>query len=453
MPTHSVRRLASSCVISAAAVAALALPSAALAGGPPQCSGESPIKGQGSTAQNLAQTELWTKKFNISANESACNGTQGTLAKPLVEYTGTGSGPGMEAWGLKGHAVEYKTFAYVGTDQPPSLSDTAEIDKNGAPGTLLTIPVLQFAVAIPIHLPANCTATSKAAPGRLVLDNTTLEEIFRGVITKWSEITEDNDKVSGTGCNPAATIERFVRLEGSGTTATFKKYLYLINKGAVDGGQTWEQLAEAVENTEWPSEGTVGRGKGGKKLAEEVAATESSIGYANLADVRKTKSFSGTGNGAGSGKFWAEVESNGVKPKGKYADPATNGDAEALGKSNCVGEKYTNGSKAFPPKNALESWSEVTTSTKQKKYSICGFTYDLSFTHFGDYPGTTPAEAQAAKDYLQFEVNDAAEGGQQEIEGEASFDPTGTDYLALPTGSKKTNVLKIAEEGAALIGH
>ena len=452
MPTHSVRRLASSCVISVAALAALALPSAALAGGPPQCSGESPIKGQGSTAQKLAQVEVWTRKFNISANPAACNGSQGTLAKPLVEYEGTGSGPGMEAWGLKGHAVEYKTFAFVGTDQPPSLSDKAEIESHGVAGTLLTIPVLQFAVAIPIHLPANCTATSKLAPGRLTLNNTTLEKIFTAEITKWSEITEDNDKVSGTGCNPEATIKRYVRLEGSGTTATFKKYLYLINKGVVDAGKTWEQLAEALENTEWPSEGTVGRGKGGKKLAEEVAANESSIGYANLADVRATNSFGGTGNGPGSGKFWAEVQDNGTGAKGKYQDPATNGDEAALGKSNCAGEKYTNGTKAFPPKTALESWSEVTTSLKEKKYGICGFTYDLSFTHFGDYPGTTPAEAQAAKDYLGFVTSSGAESGQSEIEGEASFDPTGTDYLSLPTGSAKKDVLKIAQTGAALIG-
>ena len=60
--------------------------------------------------------------------------------------------------------------------------------------------MLQGAVAIIVNLPAGCIPSSKSAfPGRLVLNNVTLEKIFHGTITKWSEITEDGDKVSRYG--------------------------------------------------------------------------------------------------------------------------------------------------------------------------------------------------------------------------------------------------------------
>ena len=54
--------------------------------------------------------------------------------------------------------------------------------------------------------------------------------LWRGTITKWSEIKDNGDKLSGTGCNPETPITHIVRFDGSGTTHIFKKYLGLINK-------------------------------------------------------------------------------------------------------------------------------------------------------------------------------------------------------------------------------
>ena len=454
MLSLSARRLVPACILSAGTVLALAAPGVASAA--EQCSGASPIKGNGSTLQKLAQLEVWGPDFNTSTSPAACSGTQGSTGKPKVEYEGTGSGPGMESWGLNKHAANFSaTNAYVGTDQPPNKAFKEEIEAHGAIGTLLTIPTLQASVAIPMHLPKGCTATNKlaAAKGRLVLNNVTLEKIFRGTITKWSEIKDDGDELTAEKnktCNPESTITRVVRLEGSGTTSVLKKYLYLINKEPVDEGQTWQQSAEALENTEWPEEGTVKRGKGGSGEVAEVAATESSIGYANLADARKNTSFVPPLGGSKKATFWPEVQHNGLATTSPtYADPASNKDVAAKASANCVNEVYTNGVKAFPPKTTLEPWNEVTTSTKETPYSLCGFTYDLSLSKFSAYPGTSPEEEQTVKDYFGFVLNTEGTGttaGGQVLIGGA------TDYLGLPTNKTASkNVLKIAQEGQAKI--
>jgi ABC-type phosphate transport system substrate-binding protein len=252
MMSFSARRLRSACILSAAAVAALVIPGAASATRGVQCSGEN-VTGQGSSLQKLAQQKIWNPDFNTSKNKAACSGTQGSKAKPTVTYTSTGSGPGLESWGANKHAETNfsGTNAYIGTDEAPNKLQKEEIEKNGLKITLETIPVLQAAIAIIVHLPAKCTATSTSAKGRLVLNNVTLEKIFRGTIKKWSEIKDGGDELKGTGCVSTTTIGRVVREEGSGTTNILKKYMFLVNAGKVDGTKTWKELSEGAENTKW----------------------------------------------------------------------------------------------------------------------------------------------------------------------------------------------------------
>jgi ABC-type phosphate transport system substrate-binding protein len=236
MKSLSARRLVSACALSAAAVAAIAAPGAASAveiGA--QCSGAN-ITGKGSSLQKLAQQTVWDPDFNISTSAKACGGTQGTGGIPTVTYTSVGSGAGMEAWGLNGHAFEGSN-GYVGTDEPPTQAQKEEIQKNAKfpkQNTLEEIPVLQGAVAIVARMPAQCDGTSISHPGRLVLDNVTLQKIWKGEITKWSEIKDNGDEVftipgDKVKCNPETAINRVVRKDESGTTAIFKKYLNLIN--------------------------------------------------------------------------------------------------------------------------------------------------------------------------------------------------------------------------------
>ncbi|HWX74794.1 MAG TPA: substrate-binding domain-containing protein [Solirubrobacteraceae bacterium] len=414
------------------------------------CEGPS-IKANGATLQKKAQ-ELWNKEFNNAALTSggACELKAGI---PTVTYTGTGSGPGLESWG-NGAGAGKGNFsfenAYVGTDEPPNEEQKTAIEKEGTGGKLLTIPVVQAAVAIIVHLPAGCTVKDKVAPGRFVFSNATLEGIFHGTITSWAAIKDAKEKVKGKkgACN--APIKRVVRLEGSGTTSIFKKYLNLQNSGefgAVCEGKpittTWKKLAESAVNTCWPEEAAdpVIHGKGGGGVVAAVAATESTIAYANLADARATF-------GAPTGQmFWAEIE-NGSFKKGKksvatFAEPAGNGETTAKGIPNCTETLYTDGKNKFPPTSTEKVWNEVTTSLVEPHYTICGFSYDLSSTKFEGYGvasghPATDASSRTASDYLHFEL----EGGQKLLEG--------NDYLGLPENAEG-HVLKIAKEGAEKI--
>jgi ABC-type phosphate transport system substrate-binding protein len=443
MAPISARRFISACVLSVAASAALVAPGAASAA--TQCSGSN-IVGAGASFQKLAQ-ETWGPAFNTSKNPKACSGTQGSKGIPTHGYESVGSGAGLERWGYKGHAFEAGGTAIVSTDEAPNPAIKAEMEANETtltPETVQSVPIVQGSVAIVMNLPANCVATSTAVPGRLVLNNVTLESIWRGTITKWSEIKDSGDALSGAGCNPETTITRVVRLDGSGTTHILKAYLALINATSFETEKaetkTWKELDEGPENTTWPKLASVVKPvkTGGGAVAAKVAETPSSIGYVALSDARNNGGFSKTG-GPGTGKFWAEIQNSGTSTKKlTYADPASNGDAEAVANANCEKEKFTNGlGTKFPPKTTAEDWSQVTTATKQKNYTLCGITYALVLKGYSKYPGTTEGEAITAHDFLLWVLETKAEGGQPTINNH--------DYLPLPK-----SLVKEATAGAAL---
>jgi ABC-type phosphate transport system substrate-binding protein len=423
----NARRLASACIPAAAVVAALVVPGAASATLGTQCSG-STIVGQGASVESLAQTTVWDPNFNVVADKYACNGTQGSKEKPTVTYTNTGSGAGLESWGFNKHAANFgPTNAYIGTTDAPNASEKAEVeaDQSIEPhllNTLQTVPVVQAADAIIVNLPTGCTATSTSNKGRLVLDNTTLEGIFRGTINNWSEIKDGGDAISGTGCNTATPIVRVVRRDVAGTTDIIKKYLGLIYTGTFETekgeNKTWAGLAEGVENTTWPKViAAVKPEKTGDSAVEKlVAATPGSIGYTNLAEARANGSFTpspGTG-GPKTARFWVPIQDNGVAAEGaKYADPANNKDVAALGEANCSKEEYTNGEVAFPPASVLDPWNEVTTRTTEPKYTLCGLAYVLAFADYSAYPGTSLGEATTVENFLSYVLDTNKEGGGQ----------------------------------------
>ncbi len=450
MGLFSARRMASACALSAAAVAALMAPGVASAA--TQCSGSN-IVAAGSTLQKLAQKEIWEPDFNTSANATACSGSQGNEAKPTISYESIGSGAGLEDWGYNGHAFEAGRVAIVATDEPVNPKEKKEIEVNEmktVANSVQSIPVLQASVAIIMNLPANCTATNTVKkdpfPGRLVLNNVTLQKIWVGEITKWSQITEEGDKLVGTGCDAETSITRVVRLDQSGTTHVFKKYLDLISNTAFETekgeNKTWAEISEGTENTTWPTAAAVVRPEktGGGALVSKVAETPSSIGYANLADARANGGFSKTGiGGPGTGKFWAPIQNDGVgTTKVKYADPSTDGDSEPLANANCFDTKYTNGTGTkFPPKVTSDTWNEVTTETKEKAYPICGLTYDMMLSKYSAYPGTSEGEVTTASNFLNFVLETEAGGGQQLI--------LNHDYEPLPA-----KLLKESRKGVAL---
>ncbi len=442
----NARRAISACVVSAASVAALATPGTALAT-TKQCEGGN-ILGAGSSAQKLAQKEVWDSEakgkglgFNIGKNKAACSAAA-KHKEPEVKYESIGSGAGLEKWGVNGKPFN-TGYGFVATDEPVNQEQKEEIEEHNLTATgkeVQSIPVLQFAVAVLIHLPAGCEATSTPDPGRLVLSNHTLEEIWnpepenkKTGITKWSQIKEDGDSVSGTGCNANETIKHVVRLDESGTSHVFKRYLGLIQTQLVTGafenengqkGETWNAEAEGEGNQVWPKADHVirpGATGGGEEVAK-VFAEESSIGYANLADAR------GKFGVASKERFWAPVEDSGAKATKtaeKFADPSTllEETTTTPQNSNCTGEKYTNGTSAekFPPKFTYLTWNNVTSETKQKKYPICGLTYDMGLTNAQSY-GLTEATFQTATDYLHFVTNVAKEGGEDEVNADHDYE-------------------------------
>jgi len=472
MALFSLRRISAACAVSAAAAAAaFAVPSSASAA-LGHCAGEN-IKGKGASLQELAQNKVWDslapEGFNASLNADACSGAK----KPTVEYTSTGSGPGLESWGQEtksGVAIEYgPKNAYVGSDEPPNVAQKAEMESHTTGGgKVLTIPVLQAAVAVLVHLPEGCKeAASAAAPGRMTFTNKVLEAIFRGTLTKWSELEVRGNSIKPAGCTAGKAITRAVREEGSGTTSIFKKYLNVVEPQEIEGPKsgektTWRKLAESAHNTTWPNEeeNPVKKAKKGSGVSELVANEAGTIGYANVADARP-HGFAEPEGGPKKAHFWIELERGEKEGKKLYADPSTNLEKAAKAKSNCKGTHYTNGTEEFPPASTEQSWSEVTTALTSVKYTLCGLTYDLSLTKFEGYEGvdtegnkhieTTEAEARQAWDYFQFILDTTGKASEKKAGGQKLI-ATAQDYESLPTSSVAAkNVQKIAEKGAAKI--
>jgi ABC-type phosphate transport system substrate-binding protein len=448
-------RLIPVCIISAAAALATVAPGTAGALGKvgPQCSGVA-ITGQGAAVEKVAQ-DVWTSAFHTSADSLACNGSQGSKASPLVTYNSTSSGAGLRAWGAETKKPEELSFgpgnAFVASAEAPNPKQQGEIlskESTNTPETLETLPVTQFALTVYVNLPTGCTATSTVSSGRLVLTDADLQGIYAGTITTWGAITGGGDALSPASPCDTDPITAVIRKEKAGTTNVLKKYLGLINTGTLttaSGNETWDELSEGSLNAIWPTALTVIKTtvEGDANEAETVAANPGSIGYSNLAELRVTNLFSGAGTGAGTAKFWVEIENShkgsGKKEKVTYQDPASNGDVEANGSANCAKTVYTNGAEPFPPPSVVETWNGVTTSItlKEKTYPLCNFAYVLAFTKYSLLPGTSEAEATTVNNYLKFESS--SKQGQKLL--------AGNDYYAVPK-----DVIKKLEAGAAAVG-
>jgi hypothetical protein len=464
-------RAASACVV-AAAVTALVAPGVASASVTPAakktkgsvCVGDVGITGNGAAVE-LNEQDAWLGQFNsaTNANPFSCKGVA------TVGYIKTSSGEGLDSWGAGGSLVVptgandgfAADNAFIGTEEAPDAEQTVNIEnQESTPGSVtkvvLNVPAAQEAINVIVNLPTGCTATSTSNPGRLVLDNVTLQALFAGTITSWTSITDGGDTFTGTCSTP---IQRVVRDDPAGTTNILKKYLDLISASpagipAPYTGETWAEIAAGSPNTVWPAPAggsAIIQGSGTKKDSGEintVAATPSSIGYGSLTDVRTTAAFvpspAGTG-GAGTAKFWVPIQDNGVKPKNaKYADPAVSGEIDSnpsTNGANCAKTKYTNGPEnvKFPPTFLYDDWSPVTTATKEKNYPLCGFTYILALSDYQAFPGGTAAEAQTVQDYANYVLSTATEGGQTLLEA--------LDYEPLPKALDKEAVTGIAGIG------
>jgi len=307
---HGRIRAALAALCAAAAVAvAVCIPSAAHAefseALSKPCTG-SAIGGEGSSAQKVAQENVWIP----STFKSFCE--EHGHSAPAVTYKPDGSGCGLTAMGAGG-TTSGCTYApaeqeapgsrkavtrFGGSDAPPTPTQKANMESSASehPGKLHVLPVTSFAVAAVVHFPQGCkledpeqaggnknTTTGKpndpagAETGdkftkgtlRVHIEAKTLEEIWSGTVTTWGKVleregvvrlhNEGKDKPTAkleeeegiTECKNVP-VRRVVRKDGSGTTYNFKAYLSLLPGAVVAGKNLWKESPVVGDNTNWP---------------------------------------------------------------------------------------------------------------------------------------------------------------------------------------------------------
>jgi ABC-type phosphate transport system substrate-binding protein len=400
-----------------------------------ECTGAN-IIGEGSSLQRRANVNVWIPAFE----GEVCN----KEAFPKVEFRSQGSGAGLKAWGAFGGAIN-RERQFIATDEAPTAAQIESIKKAAGGGNVLVVPVAQTAIAIVVNPPSGCTLED--------ISNKELERVFRGVVSKWSEL---ENAVGGAPC--ASALKRVVHRDGSGTTYQFKNYLGLINTAGLpctvneaEGQATWKELAPIVNpetgapNTGWPETCT------GKTLSavirpEEngdgaavrlVNATPGAIGYAALpaSEVNEGRTVGLQNNGL------VEVE------EATYGTPRIGGAEKGKGIANCAENKYLVPTEARRMGSGLDvDWSQVfgaNLAIGGSSYPLCTLTYDLVFHGF-EAAGFSAAQETTVRDYIN---------GYVVFGGQTALITSETNYAPLPEtiGLASKNVAAAARFAASLI--
>lgn len=475
-----------------------------------RCSGAD-IVANGSALQEPIQL-IWQPGFNSSLSTAACSGSQGSDGTPKVEYRNgnaedQGSGACLKVLGAEKSTPNH-TYSFCGTDEAPNAKQRGEIEahkSNGEDDSLETLPVLQESLALIVHLPEGCRASSEIEDkgkryklGRLALNGATIEGIYRGAINTWKQVIEaqGGEGDDAITCERAAEeeeeIKRVVRVDHAGTTHIFKAYLGLVNSNLFEaeayeesyGGSgtdcgkeypaesaDWSGVDEGCFNQRWPKAAHVTRpaevGEAG--IINQVNDTPSSIGYAGLAAVREYGYFSakagvnrfgvehpvGGENKKGSeskvgeqnARFWAMVQNQPEVNRETYTDPSSKWDVEAPAEANCKNTAYIevgHEAEEFPPANTRDLWNGATARPEEENYPLCGITYDLAFSEYKPYALGGESEVEGKNRAMTVENYLEFELSSKGGEAEAKDH----DYEVLPSA-----VIKEAEYGAKEIGY
>jgi phosphate transport system substrate-binding protein len=187
-------------------------------------------------------------------------------AKWAAAYKGaTGNGLNYQSIGSGGgiKQIESKTVTFGATDMPLSVQ---ELNRYG----LVQFPTVIGGDVPIVNLPG-------VAPGQLVLDGSTLADIFLGKVSNWSDpaIKKLNPGVT----LPNQAIVTVHRSDGSGTTFIFVNYLSKVSK-------EWADRVGFATAVDWP----VGIGaKGNEGVAGNVSQSSGAIGYVEYAYVKQNK--------------------------------------------------------------------------------------------------------------------------------------------------------------------
>jgi phosphate transport system substrate-binding protein len=173
-----------------------------------------------------------------------------------VNYQSIGSGAGIKQ-------IIASTVTFGATDAPLKAD---QLQKDG----LAQWPMIMGAIVPVVNIDG-------VKAGELVLDGTTLADIFVGKITKWDDaaIKKLNPNVK----LPPDAISVVHRADGSGTTFNFTDYLSKVNAD-------WKSKVGSGTAVEWP----VGVGaKGNEGVAGNISQTKNSIGYVEYAYAKQNK--------------------------------------------------------------------------------------------------------------------------------------------------------------------
>ncbi|WP_250028182.1 phosphate ABC transporter substrate-binding protein PstS [Paractinoplanes maris] len=239
------------------------------------------LTAQGSSAQKNAMDE-WIKTY------------QGQCADAKIDYQGTASGAGIQAF-IAG------TADFAGSDSALKEEEQPQADAKCPGGAALNLPM----VVGPIAVVYNAEGVEN-----LQLDAPTLAKIFDSQITKWNDpaIAAQN---SGAKL-PDSPITAVHRSDESGTTDNFTKYL----SKAAEAEWKYDH-AKA-----WKAKGGTGAAKS-DGVATAVKSTPGAISYVELSyaenqDLQKAKIKNGageytelTGESAGKGIEGAKIEGTG----------------------------------------------------------------------------------------------------------------------------------------------
>ena len=239
------------------------------------------LEAQGSTAQKNAMDE-WIKAY------------QGQCADAKINYNGTGSGAGIEAF-ING------TADFAGSDSALKEEEQPKADAKCAGGQALNLPMVIGPIAVVYNV---------EGVDNLQVSPATLAGIFAGKITKWDDpkIAADN---SGAKL-PSTAIQTVHRSDESGTTDNFTKYL----------SKTAESVWTFGNAKAWKAPGGTGAAKS-DGVATQVKGTAGTISYVELSfaensDLKMAKVKNGageyaelTGESAGKTIAGAKVEGTG----------------------------------------------------------------------------------------------------------------------------------------------
>jgi phosphate transport system substrate-binding protein len=177
----------------------------------------------------------------------------------------TGNGLNYQAIGSGGgiNQIKAKTVTFGATDIPQTAEDQAKAG-------LVQFPTVMGGIVAVVNIDG-------VKPGEIVIDGTTLADIFLGKVKKWDDAAIK--KLNPSLKLPSSGITVVHRADGSGTTFNFTDYLARVSPD-------WKDKVGVSQSPEWPA--GVGA-KGNDGVAGSVAQTKGSIGYVEYAYAKQQK--------------------------------------------------------------------------------------------------------------------------------------------------------------------